>query len=179
MPNIKKVERVDQLLQLISGAPHFVLVKHEKTTHKALEELRKELKKSESKLQVVKNSLFEKAFIKFTQSKKDFKELIGKVFPLRENTAVLTIGEDYAKALNAFWKFAKADQTLSFKFGLLDGALYLGVDLEKIAQLPGKEELLAKLIGGLKSPSSKLVHAMKFNITKLTLVLKERSKQVN
>ena len=70
-------------------------------------------------------------------------------------------------------------ETLSFKFGILDNALYMGPELEKIAKLPGKDQLIAMVIGGLKSPSSKLVYNMKFSITKLTLVLKERAKQTS
>ncbi len=105
--------------------------------------------------------------------------MVQKVFPLKESTAVLTLGEDYAKGLKAFHTFAKKDTTLSFKVGILDKTVYMNAELEKIAILPGKEELIAKLIGGLKSPSSKLVYALKFNITKLTLVLKERAKQTN
>jgi len=179
MANQTKKTQVDSLVELLNSAPNFALIKYEKTKHKALEELRHSLKEQESQIRVVKNTLLQKALKTQANSKKEIQELVTKIFPLKESTAVLTLGEDYAKGLKAFQTFAKKDTTVSFKIGILDSSMYLGESLQKIALLPSKLELIAKLIGGLKSTSSKLVYALKFNITKLTLVLKERAKQSN
>lgn len=179
MANQTKKTQVDALVELLNSAPNFALIKYEKTKHKSLEELRLGLKEQNSKIRVVKNTLLQKALQTQAKSKKELVELVTKIFPLKESTAVLTLGDDYAKGLKAFHTFAKKDATVSFKIGILDNSMYLGEDLQKIAVLPSKAELIAKLIGGLKSPSSKLVYAMKFNISKLTLVLKERAKQAN
>lgn len=179
MANLAKKTQVEELTTILSNAPHFALVKYEKTTHKSLEELRRNLRDSSAKIRVVKNTLIQKALESRSTTKTEMKELISKVFPLKESTAILTLGEDYAKGLKVFHTFAKKDSTLSFKAGILDNTIYLDAELQKIATLPGKDELIAKVIGGLKSPSSKLVYALKFNITKLTLVLKERAKQSN
>lgn len=179
MANLAKKTQVEELTSLLSNAPHFALIKYEKTTHKSLEELRKSLRDSSAKIRVVKNTLIKKSLESQAAARTELKDLIAKVFPLKESTAVLTLGEDYAKGLKAFHAFAKKDSTLSFKAGILDSTIYLDAELQKIATLPGKDELIAKVIGGLKSPSSKLVYALKFNITKLTLVLKERAKQSN
>lgn len=179
MANQAKKTQVISLVELLNSTPNFALVKYEKTKHKSLEELRKGLKEHQAQIRVVKNTLLQKALQTKAASMKEVNELVQKIFPLKESTAVLTLSEDYAKALKSFHTFAKKDATLSFKIGLLDNTVYLADDLQKIAILPSKEELIAKLIGGLKSPSSKLVYALKFNISKLTLVLKERAKQAN
>lgn len=179
MANQAKKTQVEVLIELLNSAPNFALVKYEKTKHKALEELRTGLREQDAGLRVVKNTLLQKALQTKASTKKELQDLVTKIFPLKESTAVLMLGEDYAKGLKAFQTFAKKDASLSFKIGLLDSAVYLGAELQKIALLPAKEELIAKLIGGLKSPSSKLVYSLKFNITKLTLVLKERAKQSN
>ncbi len=177
MVNQKKLQQVEKLTQLIEKHPNFALIKYGNTSHQALEKLRKELGASDAKLNVVKISLFEKAVNKLSLTHKQLKELVKKVFPLRETSALLTLGEDYFKGLGAFAKFAKNEQALGFKFGLLDKKIYLAEEIEKIAQIPGKDELIARIIGSLKSSQYKLVSAMKFNVTKLTLVLKERAKQ--
>lgn len=179
MANQTKKTQVESLVELLNSAPNFALIKYEKTKHKALEDLRHGLKEQDSKIRVVKNTLLQKALQTQAKTKKELAELVTKIFPLKESTAVLTLGEDYAMGLKTFHAFAKKDNTVSFKIGILDNSMYIGADLQKIALLPSKLELIAKLIGGLKSPSSKLVYAMKFNISKLTLVLKERAKQVN
>ena len=179
MANQTKKTQVSSLVELLNSTPNFALVKYEKTKHKSLEELRHNLKENQAQIRVVKNTLLQKALQTKAESNKEVTELVEKIFPLRESTAILTLNEDYAKALKAFHTFVKKDATLSFKIGLLDSTVYLADELQKIATLPSKEELIAKLIGGLKSPSSKLVYALKFNISKLTLVLKERAKQTN
>ena len=56
MAHKSKVAIVDKVTQSIEQNSNFALVKFEKTTHKTLEELRRELRKSESTLQVVKNT---------------------------------------------------------------------------------------------------------------------------
>ena len=175
--NTKKTY-VSDLSELVVEAKHFALIKFDNTSHLTLEKLRKQLKKEGASLKVVKNSLFEKAIEKMIATKKDLKEL-KKFFPLRDTSAILTLDADYSKALSSFFNFAKKEGSLSFKFGLLDATLYQGPDLEKIAQLPSKDILLAKLIGGMKAPSSKLVFSLKYNVGKLVYILKERSKQAN
>lgn len=177
MAHIAKQQEVDTLIELLDKTPHFALIKYEATTHKALEELRAELRKSGASLRVIKNTLFEKALSRKATGDQVYRDFVTQVFPLKEQTALISCGEDYAGALASFFKFTKNQPSLSFKFGVVDGTVYMSSDLEKIAKLPSKEELMAKLIGGMKSPSYKLTYAMKFNITKLTLVLKERAKQ--
>ena len=179
MANLNKSEQVESLIPLLQSKSHFALLSFEGTTHKALEALRKELKQANAQVNVTKNTLFEKAVLKLSTDKKELSDLAKKVFPLKKNSAVLTLDNDYAAGLNTFFKFAKKDKTIGFKFGLLDSQVYMAPELEKIAQLPGKDQLIAKVIGGMKSPSYKLVYGLKFNISKLTLVLKERAKQTN
>lgn len=179
MASQKKTTEVQELTDLLNNASHFALIKFDKTTHKSLEELRRELRKSKTTVRVVKNTLFEKTIDKLISEKKELEELKRKVFPLKESTAVITLEGDYSEGLSAFFKFAKKDPTLTFKFGILDSTVYLGPELEKIAKLPGRDQLIAKLIGGLKSAPYHLTYTMKFSITKLTLTLKERAKQTN
>ncbi len=177
MANQKKKLQVDSLSKSITNSSHFALVNYGNTPHQKLENLRQELKASDAKLRVIKRSLFEKSVNKLAQQKRELKDFVKKVFPLRENSALLTLGEDYLKGLNVFAKAAKKEGSLAFKFGFLDKKLYPKEELDKIAQLPGRKQLLAKFIGFLRGSQSKLVYSMKFNVTKLTAILKERGKQ--
>ena len=91
MANQTKKTQVESLVQLINSAPNFALIKYEKTKHKALEELRHGLIEQESKIRVVKNTLLQKALQTQAKSKKELAELVKKIFPLTESTAVLTL----------------------------------------------------------------------------------------
>jgi large subunit ribosomal protein L10 len=179
MASDNKKSQVTDLHNFLTTSSHFVLIGFEKTTHIALENLRRELAKVDSKVRVVKNTLLEKAIDQERDLAGAIKKGGADVFPLKASTALMSLGEDYAKGLAAFFKFAQANKTVSFKFGFLDRTLFMANDLEKIAKLPSKNELLAKLIGSFKAPAYRTVRAMEFPITKLTLVLKERAKQAN
>ncbi len=177
MANLAKQSTVDSVLSLLGESANFVLVKHEATTHQSLEQLRREIRKSGGRVRVIKNTLFEKALAKKAAGDTALQSFVEQAFPLKDSTALITMDADYAATLAAFHKFAKGNKTMSFRLGVLDNTVYVSSDLEKIAQLPSKQELIAKLIGGLKAAPYKLTYAMKFNVSKLTLVLKERAKQ--
>ena len=54
----KKIDFVQKIQVLLTKNQNFALVKIDKTTHRKLEDLRKELKKSGARFKVIKNSLF-------------------------------------------------------------------------------------------------------------------------
>ena len=177
MANTKKLSKLSGINDFLGQNTNFALVKFEKTTHIALESLRKQLKASESKMKVVKNSLFEKSINKLSQTDNKFVSVSKKMFPLKESTAVLTFGKEWSKGLAAINEFMKKDQSIDFKFGYIDQEVYDSSTLKKIALLPPREQLIAKVIGGMKSPMSHTVYALKFNMQKLVYVLDAKSKQ--
>ena len=175
MVNDNKKNQVDSIFQQVEKNPNILLVKIGKTTHQSLESLRKELRKSDSKIKVIKNTLFEKSINKIAIKNKVFKDLKEQFFPLKETAALVTLGENWNEGLKALYLFSKKDNTISFKFGLLDKSLYDTAKTLQIAQLPSKEELLGKIIGSMKSPMSKFVYALKYNTNKLVYILKQKS----
>jgi large subunit ribosomal protein L10 len=179
MVNQLKKNQVDSILQLVEKNPNILLVKIGNTTHQSLETLRKELKKSNSKIKVIKNTLFEKSINKIALKDKLFKELKKQFFPLKETTALVTLSDRWNEGLKALYLFTKKDATLSFKLALLDKNLYNAEKALQIAELPSREELLGKIIGSMKSPMSKFVYALKFNTNKFVYILNAKSKEVS
>lgn len=177
MANAKKQSQLQSLTEALTSSSNFALIKHEKTKHTSLEKLRKELKKNNSSIQVVKNSIFEKAVRKLAQKDKTMKQFASTVFPLKETTAVVSFKSDWSAGLSAFHNYTDKEQTLSFKAAVLDSSVYNASDLVKIAKLPSRPELIAKVIGSMKSPMYGLVYNMKFNMQKLVYVLNEKSKK--
>lgn len=175
--NIKK-NQVDSIFQLIEKNPNILLIKIGKTTHQGLETLRKELGKNDSKVKVIKNTLFEKAVNKVALKNKIFKDFKKQFFPLKETTALITLGERWNEGLKTLYQYTKKDATLSLKLALLDKNLYNAEKAVQIAQLPSREELLGKIIGSMKSPMSKFVYALKFNTNKFVYLLNAKSKEV-
>lgn len=177
MSNTKKQDQLQDIVNLIENNPHFAVIKFEKTTHKSLEGLRRNLDTSNSKVKVVKNTLFEKAINRLSEKHQSMKEFRKKAFPIKENSAVLTLGNEWNEGLSAFDKYHEKEQTVSFKFGFLDDKLYLSNELERIAKLPGKTQLVAQVLSGMKSPLSKTTYALKYNLQKLAYILNAKSQK--
>jgi len=59
-----KNKQVENIQNLLKDTSHFVLIKYDRTTHRQLENIRKQLKTTDSHFKVVKNTLLEKAINK-------------------------------------------------------------------------------------------------------------------
>lgn len=175
MVNINKVQKVQSLQDLLKKHNNFILLKVGKIKHQKLEQLRKILKKHDAYLKVSKNTLFEKTFNKLGAGDNIFSDFRKKALPLKDGSALMTLSPDWSKAINDFYQFVKEEKTINFKIGVLDNQIYTEEILTQIAKLPPKNELFAKLIGSLKSPTNKIVYSLKYNIQKLTLIFKAKS----
>ena len=177
MSNLKKDSQIEELVQKLDNNTNFALIKYHKTLHTSLESLRRDLKQTDSKIKIVKNTLLEKAIRRLSVKNKDLNEVSKAALPLKENTALLTLGEDWSKGLNAFHTFSDKEKTVSFKFGFLEKRAYPAAQLKQIAELPPKDQLVAKLIGTMKAPMAHLTNSMKFNMQKFTYILNAKAKQ--
>jgi len=170
----KKTSIVSSLFDTIKTTQNFVLVQFEKTSHQTLESLRKGLKKKDTKFQVVKNTLFEKAMHQLSQKEAHLREVKAHL-PLKERSAVLMFKGDWVDALKSYFDTTKEIETFKFKFGLLDKVLYDARGLSRLATLPGKDQLVAKMLGSMKNPTTRAVMAMKSPMQKLVFVLNAKS----
>lgn len=180
MPSQDKINYVDSLHQALKDNPQFVLINFGGATHHELEDLRTKLFELslETRLRIVKNSLFKVALAKLNRTAKlmdhDSQELVvGEI--LRGPSALLFLPVDYLAALKAVWEFAKTREDVSFKIGFIEGAVYESTSLIKLANLPSFEELVAKIIGSFKSPQTRFVRSLQFNTSKLIYVLRQAS----
>lgn len=79
---------------------------------------------------------------------------------LEHNTALAFSAEDPVAPAKILSEFAKDHKALEIKAGILDGAV-IGLDeVKALADLPSREVLLAKLIGGMQAPISGLVNVL-------------------
>ncbi len=75
-------------------------------------------------------------------------------------TAVIIATEEYLPALKAIYKFGKENDFYQIKGGVLEGKVSSIEELTTLAQLPSREELIAKLAGCLLGNISKLAVAL-------------------
>lgn len=162
----RKEEIVAQLVEKMDKSNALVFTDYKGITHVQLESLKKELKKMDSTIVIAKNSLIK---ISLGKSKKfaDFKDNENLNLP----TATLFVQGDYVGPLKQLQKSSKEFGLPKIKFGILEGQALDEAQVLKIASLPGRETLLAQLVGTLNSPIQGLVVTLNGTIQKFVLTL--------
>ena len=179
MANLQKKEIISSVTNSIKDEVNFALVQFDKISHKNFEAMRRELKKAGAYLQVIKNTLFEKSVNKLSVTDKTYRKIREEHFPLQNKSAILTFTGEWIDGLKKYYEYSKDNEFVLFKLGIFDKVLYNKDLLTKLAQLPGKIQLMAQLIGNLKNPMARTTRALSSPIQKLTYVLGQRSKQAS
>jgi len=128
------------------------------------QELRRKLKSQQVILQIGKKTLLKKALADNQLPASELEELRGNV------AVAFGLADEVAPA-KVLAEFAKSHEKLQLKFGLLDGQIMTLEKVKQLAGLPGKTELLAKLVGTLSAPVSGLVNVLAGNLRGLANVL--------
>jgi len=164
----KKDEILKELKDKVSKQKSIVLVGITGMKVKDLSVLRQQLRACGSELKVVKKTLAQKALKdqKIDFDKKSFKTEVGFVFGY----------EDEVLPAKTIYKFAKKNEKLQILGGFLEGLYKEGKEVIVLAQLPGKKELLAKMVGSMSAPISGFVNVLQGNIKGLVLALSAISK---
>ena len=132
-------------------------------------ELRRQVRGTRSKYVVVKNTLARRA-VKGTPL-----EAMSEHF--RGPTAV-AYNDDAAVALaKVLTTFAKANPNLVFKGALVEGRAIAAKEIVAIAELPSREELVAKLVFLVQSPLRRLVTVLNGPVRSLAGTLHQIAEQ--
>lgn len=160
----RKTDLVKDISEKLGKAKALVLTDYTGVTHKQLEELRKNLKKVEAELTIVKNRLFKIAL-------KENHKTIDDTF-LNGSTAALFAYQDEVAPLKELVKFFKTSNlTDKLKTGLLGEQVLTTDEINRFATLPTREILLSQLVRQLQAPIYGLHNALSWNLKKLVWTL--------
>ena len=148
----KKTEQVEKLSKDLKNVSNLVVTTYTKMTVAQDYELRKALRGAGAKYQVVKNTLAEKAS-KGTKVEGALKDLSGVT------SIAYTTGDPVAMA-KALVKYAKDTPEFTFKVGVVEGRVVSIKDVEALATMPSKEELMSKLLFLINAPAQRLATVM-------------------
>jgi large subunit ribosomal protein L10 len=146
----QKQKIIEDLKEKVARQKAMILVGITGFKVKDLNELRKKLKAAEGNIQVAKKTLIEIVFKekKIDFDKNKFKEEIALVFEATQE-----------------------NENLKILAGYIENEFKTGEEIITLAQLPTREELLAKLVGSISNPISGLVNVLQGNIKGLLQVL--------
>ncbi len=148
---------IEQLQATLGEYAHFYLTDIGGLNAEYTSELRRMCFKQDVKLVVVKNTLLQKAL---ENSSVDYSQLFDS---LKGETSLMlsNTGNAPAKLIKEFVKSKAKDSKPYLKAAYVEEAFFVGADqLDALASLKSKNELLGELIGLLQSPAKNVVSAL-------------------
>lgn len=137
----EKHQQIEQLRQLFLENSSAFLTSFSGLKVEELNGLRSQLRKEGIGYQVIKNTLAKKAL--------EGTGLEGLSKLLEGPTAMAFTSEEPAKPAKILRSFARDNEKLVVKGGYLHGEVFGAADVERIASLPGRDELRAMVLGAL------------------------------
>ena len=144
---------ISQLAEVVKQYGHFYLVDTTAMDAATTSELRRKCFKADIKMVVVKNTLLEKALM--TIEGVDYSPLFGS---LKGTTAVM-----FSEVANAPAKLLKEykDGVPSLKAAYAEEGIYVGAEqLEALANIKSKNEVIADIVALLQSPAKNVISAL-------------------
>ena len=144
---------ISQLAEIVKQYGHFYLVDTTAMDAAATSELRRKCFKADIKVVVVKNTLLEKALM--TIEGVDYSPLFVS---LKGTTAVM-----FCEVANAPAKLLKEykDGNPTLKAAYAEEGIYVGADqLEALANIKSKNEVIADIVALLQSPAKNVISAL-------------------
>lgn len=160
--DIKKA-LVTEITEKFNSAQTAVLVNYRGLTVEEVTDLRSKAREAGVDYKVYKNT-----FMRFAVKEAGFEGLLEH---LTGPTAIAFCDEDPVAAAKVINDFAKTHKTLEIKGGLVNGSV-LDIDgVKSLADLPPRDVLIAKVLGGLNAPIYGLANVLNGNLRGLVVAL--------
>ena len=149
----RKQPVVQEISELLKDASSAVLVSYIGIPVDLDTQLRKELREANISYKVFKNSM-----IRLAAEGTPFEKLAGD---LKGSTALAVSKEDATAPARIIDEYSKKAPMLQLKAGVVEGDYYDAEGIVKIAKIPGRNELLSRLLGSLQSPVANFARVIK------------------
>ena len=166
----QKQRDLEALARQFQTATTGMLIGFKKLTVAKDQELRRQLRDAGARYQVVKNTLARKAAegTPFSQAADHFKGV----------TALALAEGDPVQLSKAISKFARENlEVFTFKAGVVEGRVVALRDVEAIATLPSKEELISKIMFLINAQAQRIVTVLSAVPRNLAVVVKQIGEQ--
>jgi large subunit ribosomal protein L10 len=161
----QKKEIVEELSKRIADSKTVVICDFKGLSVADLAEIRGKLRENNAEMMVAKKTLaklaFEKAGIEI-----DTKSMEGQL-------AFVYGGESEVASPKTLAEFSKKKENLKILAGVLENKVIDADGVVNLSKIPSREELLAKMVGVIKSPISGFVNALSGNLRNLVQVLNQ------
>jgi large subunit ribosomal protein L10 len=166
VPTQEKVETVEDLKTRLNGVKTVMLAEYRGLSVQQLSDLRKQLKAVSAEYKIVKNRLARLAIAS--------SDVAGLSSALTGPTGMVLAKGDPVSVAKMLQTFARTNQALVLKVGVVDGQMLEPAGLKALADLPSREALRAQIVGALQGPLAQLVGLLQAPQRELVYVLEQR-----
>lgn len=159
----QKADIVDSLVEKLKDVACVFLVDYRGLKVEEVYELRSALRKTDSRMYVLRNTLLSRVFNLSSQ------EEAAKM--VQGPTAVVWTKGDIVETAKALDGFAKEHENLKIRFGILQNEILSDQKITALAKLPPRQVLLGQLVGVMEGPISGLVFTLEGVISELVYTL--------
>ena len=149
MPTVRKGQHIEELRDHLERAELAVIADYRGLSVSQLQDLRAMLRPLDAEFKIAKNTL--------TRIAAEQIGIEGLTPTLEGPTAIMFAYGDIVQPAKALADFARSSRILTVKSGILGSQVVSPADVEAIATLPSREELLGKLVNLLASPMARTV----------------------
>lgn len=158
-----KAQIVEEIKEKISSSQSMVLVDYRGLNVAQLTELRKRYRDAGVDYKVYKNTMMRFAFKEL--GLEEFNEF------LKGPSAVAFGINDPVSAAKISTEFAKTNDKLEIKAGIVDGKVINAEGVKNLAELPSREVLIAQVLGGFNAPIQGFANVLQGTIRGLAIAL--------
>lgn len=138
--NLKiKNDVVNEIIDKVKSSESVILFSYQGSTVADLSALRRELRNSNSELKIYKNTL----------AKRALDELKINLDGFLEGPNAIIFGKDLLEPIKVISKFAKENENLEIRVGIISGEVADINVIKEYASIPSMEGLLTMLAGGM------------------------------
>lgn len=166
----EKREQVEEIKGVMTGAELWIVSDFRGLAVTEMHDLRRKINESGGQFGVTKNSLARRAAAEAG---------LEAAIPLFEGPSAITeCHDDLVGPAKALWDLFQRDDRWVIRGGVLNGELISVDQVQKLASLPGMEQMLAQVVGGIEGPLSGLVWTLDGVLSGLVYALQGRLDQL-
>lgn len=160
----------EEISARINGSSFVLVAEYRGLKVEQFSELRRQLRKSGARMQVVKNR-----FLRLITRDKGWSGLEPS---LKGQSAIVT-GTDVVQAAKAIKQFNSTGGLPVMKAGVLGDMILTSAQIDALADLPSREVLLGQVVGTVAAPLTRLVGVLKQKVSTIVYVLKAIEEKKN
>jgi large subunit ribosomal protein L10 len=144
-----KAEVITEIKDLLKGSQLAFVIDYQGLSVAEITDLRRRLGPTGSYCKIAKNTFFRLA-IEGDENWHPVEEF------LKGSSALLVVKEDIGGAIKAYKSFQKDSKKTELRGGVMDGRSLSKDQIEAIANLPSKEQLIAQIAGSINAVTAKI-----------------------